>query len=194
MSRQAYTHLPVQGASADTQLLFDASARTMSSAVCPPACAGVGAVSRVCPCYPTRSILGGGHKLGSLPMCEPMPLLDTRVVGCEPPPTHAGAQGAQSGTPPTAYPAPCSTHTALSCNRGLSPGVPAVCGFCDLSNPCRCRARIVAKFGCLSATHPPARCVRGCRSGGAYAWAACRGFVCISPAAPGWGIPMGVFQ
>ena len=101
---------------------------------------------------------------------------------------------AHSQEPPTAYPGPCSTHTALSCNRGLSPGVPAVCGFCDLSNPCRCRARMVAKFGCLSATHPPARCVRGCRSGGAYAWAACRGFVCISPAAPGWGIPMGVFQ
>lgn len=102
--------------------------------------------------------------------------------------------GRTVGKPPTAYPGPCSTHTALSCNRGLSPGVLAVCGFCDLSNPCRCRARTVAKFGCLSATHPPARCLCGCRSGGAYAWAACRGFVCISPAAPGWGIPMGVFQ
>jgi hypothetical protein len=175
---QTYTHCPVQGCLGRHPVSVASQGRTLSTAACPGAPATPPRYGQGCP-HPARPILGGGPKLGTLSTLLPMPSLDTRLAGVRAPATYQGA---------------------LMLGASVSP------------NPCHRLACAGAKLGHLWLTHAPARCAHGwlrtrlpparpSLSSLIYAGnpptrlpRVCCVFVCISLAAPGWGIPVGQFS
>ena len=172
MSRQAYTHYRVQGCLGRPPVSVAPQGRTLSTATCPGAPATPPRYGQGCP-LPCPANFGGWAKTGH--------------------PVHASTHAAARHTP------------GWCTGPGYPPGCPGVGGFSitePLPPPCVCRRKIrafvadprtcqVCAWLVANPRLPPAGRGLSSRETRHPAAPVCRVFVCISLAAPGWGIPVG---